>query len=176
MGPRWRRARWRRARATGFASLLDEGVPSPLFLFSTDHSRVRAEARSTPGLLLPRARHWCRAQGPPSLCRPDEWQREIPMRTIRILTISIWGMTASAAAAIGCSPDPDTKTSATEAALTAAVCDVPEWSENTAYTVGSLVRRGGSTYQCRQSHTSLADWTPEAVPALWLPTGSDGCS
>ncbi|WP_437494205.1 glycoside hydrolase family 19 protein [Sorangium sp. So ce1014] len=56
-----------------------------------------------------------------------------------------------------------------EAALCASASG---WAEGVAYTVGSVVNYGGRSYSCRQSHTSLAGWTPSAVPALWLETGT----
>ena len=46
---------------------------------------------------------------------------------------------------------------------------IPEWAVGVAYTVGDLVTYQGTTYSCRQSHTSLAGWTPSAVLSLWLP-------
>lgn len=44
----------------------------------------------------------------------------------------------------------------------------PAWQPNTAYAVGALVTYNGSTYQCRQAHTSQVGWEPPNVPALWL--------
>jgi chitin-binding protein len=41
------------------------------------------------------------------------------------------------------------------------------WAPNTAYAVGATVTYGGSTYRCRQAHTSLPGWEPPNVPALW---------
>ena len=43
----------------------------------------------------------------------------------------------------------------------------PLWLPDTAYTVGDRVRDGDTLYKCVQSHTSQADWTPNATPALW---------
>lgn len=43
----------------------------------------------------------------------------------------------------------------------------PEWGVGTAYAVGELVAYQCTLYQCIQPHTSLADWTPDIVPALW---------
>lgn len=43
-----------------------------------------------------------------------------------------------------------------------------EWAIGVAYAVGDRVTYQGTTYECRQAHTSLAGWTPTAVPALWL--------
>ncbi|MFD7524393.1 MULTISPECIES: lytic polysaccharide monooxygenase [Paenibacillus] len=44
---------------------------------------------------------------------------------------------------------------------------VAAWAVNTAYTTGTLVTYNGSTYECRQPHTSIAGWEPSNVPALW---------
>ena len=41
------------------------------------------------------------------------------------------------------------------------------WAANTAYQVGSTVTYGGSSYKCRQAHTSLPGWEPPNVAALW---------
>lgn len=41
------------------------------------------------------------------------------------------------------------------------------WAPAVAYKVGDKVSYGGKTYTCVQAHTSQADWTPSAVPALW---------
>ena len=43
----------------------------------------------------------------------------------------------------------------------------PEWATGVAYAVGDEVTYRGATYRCLQAHTSLAGWTPAAVPALW---------
>ncbi|WP_054024868.1 lytic polysaccharide monooxygenase [Bacillus sp. FJAT-28004] len=51
---------------------------------------------------------------------------------------------------------------------TAAASSATPWTANTAYTTGTLVSYNGSTYECRQSHTSLVGWEPANVPALWL--------
>jgi chitinase len=46
----------------------------------------------------------------------------------------------------------------------------PAWDANYhTYAVGDRVTYNGRTYACRQSHTSQPGWTPEVVPALWLP-------
>ncbi|MDY7229089.1 carbohydrate-binding protein [Hyalangium rubrum] len=69
----------------------------------------------------------------------------------------------------GCGPATSEELSPTahqEAALAA-----PAWAPNIAYVVGDLVTYNGKTYRCRQSHTSLSTWTPEAVPALWELSG-----
>lgn len=43
-----------------------------------------------------------------------------------------------------------------------------EWKTGVAYKIGDKVTYQGSTYECRQAHTSQAGWTPTAAPALWL--------
>ena len=43
----------------------------------------------------------------------------------------------------------------------------PEWAEGQSYTVGCKLLYGGSLYKVIQAHTSQADWTPDAVPALF---------
>lgn len=43
-----------------------------------------------------------------------------------------------------------------------------EWKPYTAYSAGQTVTYQGITYSCRQAHTSLPDWLPPVVPALWL--------
>lgn len=53
-------------------------------------------------------------------------------------------------------------------ATTAATPSATAWAANTTYTAGTLVTYNGVTYECRQSHTSLAGWEPPNVPALWL--------
>ncbi|WP_426744854.1 glycosyl hydrolase family 18 protein [Myxococcus faecalis] len=51
---------------------------------------------------------------------------------------------------------------------------VAEWAAGVAYATGAQVTYGGRLYQCRQAHTSQADWTPVAVAALWLDLGPAG--
>jgi len=43
-----------------------------------------------------------------------------------------------------------------------------EWQTWTAYAVGEIVTYEGTTYECRQAHTSQPGWQPPNVPALWL--------
>ena len=43
----------------------------------------------------------------------------------------------------------------------------PMWAISRAYAVGDRVQHGGTLYKCIQAHTSQADWTPGATPALW---------
>lgn len=43
----------------------------------------------------------------------------------------------------------------------------PEWAAGQSYTVGCKLLYGGELYKVIQAHTSQADWTPDAVPALF---------
>ena len=49
----------------------------------------------------------------------------------------------------------------------------PEWAAGQAYTAGYKVQHGGTLYKCVQAHTSQADWTPDATPALWVVVSID---
>lgn len=44
----------------------------------------------------------------------------------------------------------------------------PMWAIGRAYAIGDRVQHGGTLYKCVQAHTSQADWTPDATPALWV--------
>lgn len=44
----------------------------------------------------------------------------------------------------------------------------PSWAVGKAYAVGDRARHNGTLYKCVQAHTSQADWTPDATPALWV--------
>lgn len=50
----------------------------------------------------------------------------------------------------------------------------PNWAVGTAYKVGIRVRYNGQLYRCEQAHTSQADWTPDATPALWTAVAEPG--
>lgn len=50
----------------------------------------------------------------------------------------------------------------------------PEWAVGVHYTVGKRVLHDGKLYRCVQAHTSQADWTPDATPALWVRTSQEG--
>ena len=41
------------------------------------------------------------------------------------------------------------------------------WAANTYYATGATVTYGGSSYRCRQAHTSLTGWEPPNAAALW---------
>ena len=53
----------------------------------------------------------------------------------------------------------------------------PEWETDMVYSVGTFATYGENTvgdpqlYKCVQAHTSQSDWTPDAVPALWVAIG-----
>ena len=49
----------------------------------------------------------------------------------------------------------------------------PMWQDGKAYAVGDRVRYNSTLYKCVQAHTSQADWTPDATPALWTPVSLD---
>ena len=50
----------------------------------------------------------------------------------------------------------------------------PVWAADTAYAAQARVRYGGKLYRCEQAHTSQADWTPDATPALWTEVAEPG--
>ena len=52
-------------------------------------------------------------------------------------------------------------------------CLYPVFAAGTAYAAGSRVVYDGKLYKCLQAHTSQADWTPDAVPALWAAVSVD---
>jgi chitin-binding protein len=52
--------------------------------------------------------------------------------------------------------------------VTPAVPAVEPWETNHTYAVGDRVSFEGRIYVCVQGHTSLPDWRPNVVPALWL--------
>ena len=43
----------------------------------------------------------------------------------------------------------------------------PEWSADTAYSVGFKVQYKGNLWRTVQAHTSLTGWEPENVASLW---------
>ena len=46
-----------------------------------------------------------------------------------------------------------------------------DWEPNVSYAVGALRTYENVLYKCVQAHTSQADWTPAATPALWAKAG-----
>lgn len=43
----------------------------------------------------------------------------------------------------------------------------PKWGSGLAVKIGDLYQFGGTLYEVIQAHTTQADWTPDATPALW---------
>lgn len=54
-----------------------------------------------------------------------------------------------------------------DAAALEAMAVFKTWADGTAYAVDDRIRYGDNLYRCVQAHTSQADWTPSATPALW---------
>lgn len=50
----------------------------------------------------------------------------------------------------------------------------PLWATDTAYAVDTVIRYEDKLYRCLQAHTSQSDWTPPAVPALWVEVAPAG--
>ena len=50
----------------------------------------------------------------------------------------------------------------------------PTWAVGVAYYVGERVQYDGKLYKVVQAHTSQADWTPPAVPALFTEVAKPG--
>ena len=49
----------------------------------------------------------------------------------------------------------------------------PPWSVGKSYATGDRLQYEGTLYKCVQAHTSQADWTPPATPALWTAVSID---
>ena len=49
----------------------------------------------------------------------------------------------------------------------------PTWVAGKAYAVSDRAQYNGTLYKCIQAHTSQADWTPDATPALWVVVSID---
>ena len=49
----------------------------------------------------------------------------------------------------------------------------PVWVTSNSYAIGDRVQYSGALYKCVQAHTSQADWTPDATPALWVAVSVD---
>ncbi|MDX8143086.1 lytic polysaccharide monooxygenase [Lentzea sp. BCCO 10_0061] len=72
----------------------------------------------------------------------------------------------------GTTPPPTTTTTTPPPTTTSSSTTTPPpaggtWAANTSYATGQTVTYGGSTYRCRQAHTSLTGWEPPNVAALW---------
>lgn len=50
----------------------------------------------------------------------------------------------------------------------------PAWTVGKAYAADERIRYGEKLYRCVQAHTSQADWTPDATPALWTEVAKPG--
>lgn len=50
----------------------------------------------------------------------------------------------------------------------------PAWATDISYTTDERVSYANKLYRCVQSHTSQADWTPDATPALWTEVAKPG--
>ena len=50
----------------------------------------------------------------------------------------------------------------------------PAWAPGVDYAVDFRVNYSGLLYKCAQGHTSQADWTPVATPALWVRVDDPG--
>ena len=50
----------------------------------------------------------------------------------------------------------------------------PAWRTVAEYAIDDRVRYGEKLYRCVQAHTSQADWTPDATPALWTEVAKPG--
>ena len=49
----------------------------------------------------------------------------------------------------------------------------PLWEADKAVQVNERYRYGETLYKCVQAHTTQADWTPDATPALWVVVSLD---
>lgn len=50
----------------------------------------------------------------------------------------------------------------------------PTWAIGKAYAADERIRYEDKLYRCVQAHTSQADWTPDATPALWTEVARPG--
>jgi hypothetical protein len=50
----------------------------------------------------------------------------------------------------------------------------PAWAADKSYAADERIRYGEKLYRCVQAHTSQADWTPDATPALWTEVAKPG--
>lgn len=65
------------------------------------------------------------------------------------------------------------RTDATDETALDTIDIFPAWQTGTAYTVDERIRYNSTLYRCVQAHTSQADWTPDATPALWTVVSLD---
>lgn len=50
----------------------------------------------------------------------------------------------------------------------------PAWRSGEAYAINDRLRYGGKLYKAVQAHTSQAEWTPDATPALFTEVSPPG--
>ena len=50
----------------------------------------------------------------------------------------------------------------------------PAWRTVAEYATDDRIRYGDKLYRCVQAHTSQAEWTPDATPALWTEVAKPG--
>lgn len=65
-------------------------------------------------------------------------------------------------------------TSLTDTEALEAVALFPAWAVGVAYAKDERVQYDGKLYKVVQAHTSQADWTPDATPALWAEVAQPG--
>ena len=65
-------------------------------------------------------------------------------------------------------------TSLTDTEALEAVALFPAWAVGVAYAKDERVQYDGKLYKVVQAHTSQADWTPDAVPALFTEVAKPG--
>ncbi|WP_394828012.1 carbohydrate-binding protein [Pendulispora albinea] len=87
---------------------------------------------------------------------------------------ALLGTTVVASLAFGCEHTVGSTIGENQGTLIADCTQATDWAAGVRYTAGQIVRFNGSGYQCVQAHTSQADWTPTAVPALWSPVDCGG--
>jgi chitinase len=71
------------------------------------------------------------------------------------------------ATATATTPVRATATATTAPRATPTSSGAAAWAPGVSYVVGVKVTYGGTTYTCRQNHTSQVGWEPPNVPALW---------
>ncbi len=55
-------------------------------------------------------------------------------------------------------------------------CNLPVWSPSGSYKASDRVMYEGKAYQCVQSHTANASWTPNVVASLWTEVPAGDCT
>jgi chitin-binding protein len=72
------------------------------------------------------------------------------------------------------SPEPEPSPSSDQPEAPADPGDAEPWQAFRMYGPGETVSYEGRVYRCIQGHTSLPDWQPSAVPALWQAVKASG--